>query len=53
VAVYSVMDSPVIIASMHRGTKFGSEYSAIDSAVSRAIAGGPNVALYVQWIVQL
>jgi len=36
VAVYSVMDSPVIIASMHRGTKCGSECIAIDSAVSRA-----------------
>jgi len=48
VAVYSTLDSPVIIASMG-GPNVA--YSAMDSLVIIASMGGPNVI--VQWIVQL
>jgi len=50
VAVYSAMDSPVIIASM-RDQKWQCIVQWIVQLVE--LAGGPNVALYVQWIVQL
>jgi len=51
VAVYSTMDSPVIIAS--KGGPNVAVYSTMDSPVIIANKGGPNLQCIVNWIVQL